>query len=125
MSGKISKFNLIQHELIGLQASIIDTPNKSLENISGKITNETMNTFELEYFTQNQLKTITVPKHKTVFRFIIPVQFTDSPVGISEIPVDINGSILTKRPEDRIKKLAKIVRKAKKNNNLGIGPGEA
>ena len=110
MSGEITEKNFIQHELIGLQASIIDTPCKSLANISGQVIDETMNTLKIEYIANDSLKSIIVPKHKTTFRFMLPVFGDDQNVK----PVVINGSVLTKRPEDRIKKLAKIVQKANK-----------
>jgi ribonuclease P protein subunit POP4 len=111
MSGNITDKNLIQHELIGLQASIIDTPCKTFENISGRIIDETMNTFKIEYSADNKLKTIIVPKNNTKFRFTLPA---DNNQDLKM--VEINGTLLTKRPEDRIKKLAKIVQKANKKS---------
>jgi RNase P/RNase MRP subunit p29 len=113
MSIEITEWNIILHELIGLEGSIISTPDKNLQrllNISGHFVDETMNTFKIEYLTDDNPKTITVPKHKTSFRFILPAN------NINSLPktVDIEGSLLTKRPEDRIKKLAKIVQKNKK-----------
>lgn len=107
MTEPISDKNFIQHELIGLQVTIIDTPCESLRNISGQIVDETMNTFEIEYLTNETLKTIIVPKHLTTFRFALPSTNTSQ----QPTTVEVDGSLLTKRPEDRIKKLSKIVQK--------------
>ncbi len=113
----ITEKNIIQHELIGLQATILDSPCKNLRNITGEIVDETMNTFKLEYLFDGKQKVIMIPKHKTRFKFAIPVD-VDDPNG-SELSVEIDGSILTKRPEDRIKKLSKLVnRKKVKNQNF-------
>jgi RNase P/RNase MRP subunit p29 len=117
MTEPISELNFIQHELIGLQATIIDTPCDSLRNISGQIVDETMNTFKIEYLTDETLKTIIVPKHSTTFRFALP-----SSVGEQPTTVEVSGSLLTKRPEDRIKKLAKIVQKM--NRKIGDKNGK-
>lgn len=124
MSGVITELNFIQHELIGLQTEIIETRCKSLQNLSGTIINETMNTFEIEYFKNNELKTIRVPKHKNRYRFKIPLYGSDpqNTENNKTVPVEINGSILTKRPEDRIKKLAKIAQKLKKGNETRSFP---
>ena len=110
MSRMISENNLIQHELIGLKTTVIDTPCCSFKNISGQIVDETMNTFKIEYFTDDVKKIIIIPKHKTRFQFTLP--------AISKIvhpkTVEIDGSVLMKRPEDRIKKLAKLKKKLSK-----------
>lgn len=111
MIGKINEKNFIQHEFIGLKTTIIASPCKSLENISGKIIEETMNTFKVECLTKDKKKILTIPKHKTIFRFIIPVERNNN--LNSPIILEVDGSILTKRPEDRIKKLAKLANKMK------------
>ena len=109
MNGKVTEKNVIQHEFIGLHASIIETGCETLKNISGQIIDETMNTFKLEYRHDGKLNIIIVPKHGTTFRFTLP-RFENQPLPMT---VDINGTILTKRPEDRIKKLAKIAKRMK------------
>lgn len=112
MPGNITARNLIQHELIGLQASIVATPDKTLQNITGQVIDETMNTLKIEYSVDGNLKTIIVPKNHTIFRFTLPgLKDSDSK------QIEVNGTLLTKRPEDRIKKLAKLVHKANKNKN--------
>jgi RNase P/RNase MRP subunit p29 len=116
MSGNISELNFIQHELIGLQAKIIESRCLSLQNLSGTIVNETMNTFEIEYSKNRKKKTIMVPKHNIKYKFKIPIQKSGSQnKGAKKFQsIEIDGAVLTKRPEDRIKKLAKIVQKLKK-----------
>ena len=112
MSGNITARNLIQHELIGLQISIISAPDKTLQNITGRVIDETMNTLKIEYSLDNQPKTIIVPKNHTIFRFTIPdINNAESK------QVEINGTLLTKRPEDRIKKLAKHVQNTNKKKS--------
>ena len=106
----ISEQNLILHEFIGLHTSVIDSPCKSLVDVTGKIVDETMNTFKIEYFTKGKQKIITIPKHSTRFRIKLPVTGEKS----SKDTVDLDGSILTKRPEDRIKKLTKLAKKFRK-----------
>jgi RNase P/RNase MRP subunit p29 len=112
MPGEISELNLIQHELIGLHAKVVDTQCETLKNISGQIIDETMNTFKIEYFTKGNSKVVTVPKHNTTFQVALP----DNAANPDPMPrlITISGTLLTKRPEDRIKKLAKVVNKNKK-----------
>ena len=119
MSGEVTRMNIIQHEFIGLQMAIIDTPDQSLANITGRVIDETMNTFKLECIKEGRQRIIIVPKHKNKFKFSIPTNDTNSSrkTGmINTIDISVNGSILTKRPEDRIKKLAKLANKMKKQN---------
>jgi ribonuclease P protein subunit POP4 len=114
MLGEITDKNIIQHEFIGLKTTIIDSPCKTIVKLTGRIVDETMNTFMLEYLADGTKKVITIPKHKTRFRFTIPVNRSNSME--SEITIEIDGSILMKRPEDRIKKLSKLANKMKDKN---------
>ena len=116
MAGELSEKNFIQHEFIGLNATIIETPAENLQNVSGKVIDETMNTFKFECYSSGQKKVIIVPKHKTKFRFILPSQ----PNQKSKFTLELDGTLITKRPEDRIKKLAKLankLNKLRKNQN--------
>jgi RNase P/RNase MRP subunit p29 len=117
MIGEITKKNFIQHEIIGLQAEIIASPDKTFENIKGQIVDETMNTFKLEYEDDGKQKIILVPKHKNRFRFTIPVDRNLDPDIELNKTIEIDGTILTKRPEDRIKKLAKLANKMYSKNS--------
>ena len=113
MSRYISEKNLIQHELIGLHATIIDTPCKSLANISGQVIDETMNTLTIEYLLNGSQKIVIIPKHKTTFKFILP-KTSNNPLPKTVV---IDGTLIRKRPEDRIKKLAKIVNRFNKKKS--------
>jgi len=88
-----SKKNVLRHEFIGLECEVVDSRNKSQIGIRGKIVDETRNTFLLE--TARGLKRI--EKEGRTFRLWLE----DGSV------VDVNGSYLVSRPEDRIKKRIK------------------
>jgi ribonuclease P protein subunit POP4 len=75
----------LSSEFIGLHTEIIDSTNQSLVGLSGKIVTETQRTFTID--TKNGFKTI--PKQHTSWKFQ-----NDS---------IINGDLIAKRPEDRIK----------------------
>lgn len=85
-----SKRNILRHEFIGLQCEVIASRNKCQVGIKGKVVDETRNTLLLE--TKRGLKRI--EKEGRIFRFWLE----DGSV------VDVNGSYLLARPEDRIKK---------------------
>jgi RNase P/RNase MRP subunit p29 len=117
MLGEISEKNFILHEFIGQQTTIVASPDKSFLNRSGVIIDETMKTFTMEFNDNGKIRNIIVPKHKTVFSFTIPVDSNDiknnnskKSVNRFEKTIEINGTILTKRSEDRIKKLVKIAK---------------
>lgn len=78
--------HLVNHEFIGLNTEIIDSTNKALVGLSGKIVDETKSMFALE--TKSGTKMI--PKQHSVWKF----------ESSNEI---IDGKTISKRPEDRIK----------------------
>lgn len=84
-----TKRNIIRHELIGLQCEIVQSNNKSLVGIRGKIILETMKTLVIK----TGIKPKRVQKKNTTFR-----------LDINGEKVDVDGSELVARPEDRIKK---------------------
>jgi ribonuclease P protein subunit POP4 len=79
---------LVNHELIGLQTQIVDSSNKSIIGLSGKIVDETKSMLVLE--TKSGTKMI--PKQHTAWKFTL---------GDQECVID--GNIISKRPEDRVK----------------------
>jgi ribonuclease P protein subunit POP4 len=79
---------LVNHELIGLQTQIVDSSNKEIIGLSGKIIDETKSMLVLETKTGTKM----VPKQHTNWKFTLNDQ---------ECIVD--GNIISKRPEDRIK----------------------
>lgn len=85
----ITAKNLIKHELIGLDANVFDSSNKSLVNMKGKVLDETRSV--LLFKTNKGMKK--VQKKKSVFIFKIP----------NGQMVKVNGERIAYRPEDRIK----------------------
>ena len=84
--------NILQHELIGLECSVVKSRNKDQIGLKGKIVDETLRTIAIE--TRKGVKKIL--KDSCVFR-----------VNLKAENVLIDGSHLMARPEDRIKKKAK------------------
>lgn len=81
--------NILRHELIGLDCTVVSSSNKSQVGISGKIVDETMKTLVIE----SAGKEKRVQKEGCVFR-----------VSLGPQAVDIEGKYIASRPEDRIKK---------------------
>ena len=77
----------IRTELIGLDVEVLSAP---YSDISGKVVDETKNTFTIESAGTERM----VPKPGNVFRF-----------AYGDRTVDIIGSRITHQPEDRIKKV--------------------
>ncbi|MFA5357945.1 MAG: ribonuclease P protein subunit [archaeon] len=85
----ITKANACCHELIGLDAKIIGGSCTERNKISGKVVDETKNTFTIS--TENGEKI--VPKSECVFEFDLGKNGR----------VVINGKNILKKPEDRAK----------------------
>ena len=83
--------NFLCGEFIGLKAKVVESEDPGKKGISGKITDETMNTFVLE--TKNGEKAI--PKKEAVISFILP----------NRKKITVDGKKLVFRPEDRVKSL--------------------
>ena len=82
--------NLARQELIGLSVMVEDSTNPCLKGLSGKVVDETRNTFLLE--TERGIKRI--PKSNTSLIFTLP----------DGRRVKAAGSILISQPENRINK---------------------
>ena len=91
----ITSNNLVHHEFIGLNVHAISKKNKSL-NLKGTIIDETKNTIKIE--DENNHEKI-IPKNGSIFVFELS----------NGEKVEINGNILSIRPEDRIKKWFKKI----------------
>ena len=91
----ITSRNLVHHEFIGLNVHVIGKNNKSL-NLQGTIIDETKNTIKIEGM--DNIERI-VPKKDSIFIFEIP----------NGEKIEIDGNILSIRPEDRIKKRFKKI----------------
>ena len=91
----ITSNNLVHHEFIGLDVHVTNVKNKSL-NLKGTIIDETKNTIKIE--DENNHEKI-IPKNGSIFVFELS----------NGEKVEINGNILSIRPEDRIKKRFKKI----------------
>ena len=91
----ITSNNLVHHEFIGLKVHVTNAKNKSLD-LKGTIIDETKNTIKIEE-EDNAEKVI--PKNGSLFVFELP----------NGEKVEIDGNILSIRPEDRIKKRFKKI----------------
>ena len=81
--------NVIKHELIGLNAEVIKSKNKSNIGIKGKIVNETHHTIDIET-TDGDKKLF---KKNITFRVKLP----------SKHLVEIDGEVIEAKPWDRIR----------------------
>jgi len=86
----ITPKNLVYHELIGLKARVLESTNKSLEGLEGRVVDETRNTLTLEI----RGKEKSLAKEQNIFSFALP----------QGEKVRVEGKLLVARPEDRIKK---------------------
>ena len=84
----ITARNILQHELIGLEAEVTASPNRSLVGTKGKVMMETKNTITVG--------ARTVPKKGAVIAF-----------KLAGRNVNVSGDRLVARPEERIKKKMK------------------
>lgn len=87
----ITSYNLVRHELIGLPIKIEKSADPTQKGITGKVIDETYNTFKIE---TKDGKEKTVIKGNCVFVFTLP----------DKTKVEVDGKLLISRPEDRIKK---------------------
>ena len=86
----ITSKNLVHHEFIGLNVHVTSNKNESL-NLKGTIIDETKNTIKIE---GNDNIERVIPKKGSIFVFEIP----------NGEKIEVDGNILSIRPEDRIKK---------------------
>lgn len=80
----------VQDEFIGLNAKVVKSTNPNYVGIDGKVIDETRNTLVIRH--ENQDKVIV--KNVAVFHFTTP----DGTI------VEVDGNVITGRPEDRVKK---------------------
>jgi len=83
--------SIVQDEFLGLELTVVKSLNYNTVGITGKVINETRNTFTIS---QNGEQKVLI-KDTSVFGFIM----TDGTV------VEIDGKTIMGRPEDRIKKI--------------------
>lgn len=90
----ITPYNILRHELIGLEAKIVDSTHPGYM-CSGTITRETRNTLEIQ---GQDKKARTLPKDCITLELKLPA---------GEI-VKLDGKLIVARPEDRVKKKYRI-----------------
>jgi ribonuclease P protein subunit POP4 len=81
---------VVRSEFIGKEAKVVRSRHSDYLGASGKVVDETRNTFTLRGGEKRRI----IVKESAVFHF----RFSDSTV------VEIDGKLLTGRPEDRLKK---------------------
>lgn len=86
----VTKRNLLRHELIGLEARVMDSSDPTLLGTSGKVVDETRNMLVIEQ--GKKIKTIS----KSTSTFLITL-----PDGER---VTVDGKKLVGRPEERVKR---------------------
>jgi len=84
---------IVRSEFIGTEAEVSASPHEGYVGLSGRVIDETKNTFTL--LLPDEAKRIV--KEAAVFRF----KYSDGTI------VQIDGKLLTGRPEDRLKKTIK------------------
>ena len=85
----ITPKNIIRHELVGLNVNVIRSSNLNYNSISGQVVDESRNTFLIKH--GDSVKRIA--KKDTLFKFVLP-----------DCCVEVEGSVLISRPEDRVKR---------------------
>jgi ribonuclease P protein subunit POP4 len=85
----ITPQNVARHELVGLTARVVDSPDPSLVGIEGRIVEETAHTLVFE--TEDDEDEKTVPKEYTNFEFELP----------DDVTVRVDGKTIDARPAER------------------------
>jgi ribonuclease P protein subunit POP4 len=85
----ITSDNLISHELIGLQAQVVESDNKQIVGLNGKIVDETKFMFSLS--TANGIKRLAKSSSRWKFEF-------------NGKEAELDGARLTRRPYERMEK---------------------
>jgi ribonuclease P protein subunit POP4 len=80
----------VQNEFIGLNAKVVKSTNPNYVGITGRVIDETRNTFVIRHENEDTV----VAKNVAVFHFTMP----DGSV------VEVEGNVIIGRPEDRVKK---------------------
>lgn len=91
MNRIITPANILQHELIGLHATVAETTYKSMHKKEGQVVDETQKMLVLRFESGVEKK---IPKESSEFIFTLP----DSK------KVAVVGKLLLGNPEERLKK---------------------
>ncbi|MEM2739494.1 MAG: ribonuclease P protein component 1 [Candidatus Bathyarchaeia archaeon] len=85
----ITPYNIVRHELIGLEVKVSASSNPYLKGISGIVVDETKNMLILEGVDGRIRR---VPKPCCKFRFKLP----------TGVIVEVDGKLIVGRPEERV-----------------------
>ncbi|MEM3041439.1 MAG: ribonuclease P protein component 1 [Nitrososphaerota archaeon] len=85
--------SILQSEFIGLKARVVKSSNPNYRGISGKVLDETRNTFKILHEEKEKV----IVKEASVFHFTLP----DGTV------IEVCGKVLVGCPEDRVKKVVR------------------
>lgn len=88
--------NLVMHELIGLGVRVSKSSDPGKKGISGTVVDETRNTLVIE--TRKGERRV-LPKAECTFRFSLP----------GGEAVEVEGRAIVARPEDRTKKMQRLM----------------
>jgi ribonuclease P protein subunit POP4 len=83
---------ILQDEFIGLKLKVVKSTNPSCIGLSGRVIDETKNTFKI--LCKNGEEKILI-KENCVFHFTLP----------DKTVIEVDGKVLIGRPEDRVKKI--------------------
>lgn len=86
----VTPFNILRHELIGLNVRVVESPCKSYEGVEGEVIDETRNMI----YVKSGRHVKAVPKASCKFVFTLK----------EGIKVEVEGVKLVGRPEDRLKR---------------------
>lgn len=84
----ITPENIVRHELIGLTVEVTQATDPAKVGIKGKVVDESRQTLVIERDSQE----VTLPKEESTFLF-----------QLSTAEVEVKGSLLQGRPEERLK----------------------
>jgi ribonuclease P protein subunit POP4 len=87
---KIDRQNVVNHELVGLHATVVKSTNRDSVGLSGRIIDESRNIFTLDSCGCEKK----AAKHGNTFEFRLP----------ESEKVRIDGDLVVGRPEDRVAK---------------------
>lgn len=90
----ITPYNILRHELIGLPATVARSRDKTADGITGEIIRESGNTITIK--TKKGEKTLI--KENVTLKIELPKKSS----------VEVEGSLLSGRPQDRTKKRIRI-----------------
>lgn len=90
---KITPYNILRHEIIGLEVEVVKSTHPGHLKVKGVIVDETMNLI----LVKTALGIKAVPKKTSIFRIKLP----------EGLKVDVEGQAILARPEDRVRRRLK------------------